>query len=142
MVLTDHCLLPFDTHVLDDGMDSGGQGWSMTTTRGAPKTLVWVGNLDRSHPLLKTPWTLLPLGPTPLASTLLNGNVGMSLASPVLPDTSMLISPQLVHQPSLLPVILSTCLRPQDREGSGKMLRRSRDIWLTSLVLPCPWVQG
>ena len=141
-MLTDHCLLPFDTHVLDDGMDSGGQGWSMTTTRGAPKTLVWVGNLDRSHPLLKTPWTLLPLGPTPLTSTLLNGNVGMSLASPVLPDTSMLISPQLVHQPSLLPVILSTCLRPQDREGSGKMLRRSRDIWLTSLVLPCPWVQG
>lgn len=134
MVLTDHCLLPFDTHVLDDGMDSGGQGWSMTTTRGAPKTLVWVGNLDRSHPLLKTPWTLLPLGPTPLASTLLNGNVGMSLASPVLPDTSMLISPQLVHQPSLLPVILSHLpqtsgprgLREDAEEKQGHVVNQPR----------------
>ena len=124
MVLTDRRLLPFDTHVLDDGTDLGGQGWSVMITRGAPQTLVWVRELDRSHPLLRTPWTLLLLlGPTPLASTLLNGNMGMSLASLVLPDTSMLISPQLVHQPSLLPVILSTCPRPQDREGSGKMLK-------------------
>lgn len=96
--------------------------------------LVWVGKLDRSHPLLKTSWTLLLLGPIPLASTLLNGNVGMSLASPVLPDTSMLISPQLVHQPSLLPVILSHLpqtsgprgLREDAEEKQGHVVNQPR----------------
>lgn len=127
----DHRLPSINARARDDGTDSAGQGWSPATTRGAPQTLAWVGELDRSYPPAETPCNPLLTGPCSahISTTVRNSGRMRHQHLPFCVAPPCSFSCPSVRQPSLPPhpVVLSAGPGSRDREGSGKVLRRSGD---------------